>query len=245
MHLIKYILRVQYIEICIPEIYCVHNIANEFHISDLGFCGPADKPLDSIYGNLPYIAPEVVIKKKYTFASDIYSIGMLMWEISSGQPPFINYEHDYYLAMNIVNGIRPKIMPGTPLKYKSLMEKCWDADPSKRPDVYILYDVIQEINQGYYQNTSNENKNIIKKIFKNFNLLKLSQPKPNDLKTNKTNNLEIYYTSNKLSTSKVYQFEDYLPEPRNAAEGNITYHLFNVSLLLIILLLILFILSFF
>ena len=31
-------------------------IAQQFYISDLGFCGLADKPLDSIYGNLPYIA---------------------------------------------------------------------------------------------------------------------------------------------------------------------------------------------
>ncbi|PKC51233.1 kinase-like protein, partial [Rhizophagus irregularis] len=30
----------------------------DWYISDLGFCGPADKPLKSIYGNLPYIAPE-------------------------------------------------------------------------------------------------------------------------------------------------------------------------------------------
>ncbi|PKC56235.1 hypothetical protein RhiirA1_474292, partial [Rhizophagus irregularis] len=73
------------------------------NISDLGFCGPADKPLKSIYGNLPYIAPEVIIGKEQTFKSDIYSIAMLMWEISSGQPPFINYEHNYDLAMNIVN----------------------------------------------------------------------------------------------------------------------------------------------
>ena len=55
-----------------------------FFISDLGFCGPADKPLNSIYGNLPYIAPEVISGKETTFASDIYSIGMIMWEISSG-----------------------------------------------------------------------------------------------------------------------------------------------------------------
>src|SRR5689334_7119220 len=87
-------------------------------ISDFGFCGPADKPLKSIYGNLPYIAPEVIAGKEYTFASDIYSIGMLMWEISSGQPPFMEYEYDYNLAMNIVNGIRPKIIPGTPLVYR-------------------------------------------------------------------------------------------------------------------------------
>ncbi|RIA79742.1 kinase-like domain-containing protein, partial [Glomus cerebriforme] len=58
---------------------------NVWNISDLGFCGPVDKPLGSIYGNLPYIAPEVIVGKGYTFASDIYSIAMLMWEISSGQ----------------------------------------------------------------------------------------------------------------------------------------------------------------
>src|ERR1051325_10867924 len=38
-----------------------------FGISDLGFCGPADKPLKSIYGNLPYIAPEVIAGKGYSF----------------------------------------------------------------------------------------------------------------------------------------------------------------------------------
>src|SRR5436190_13396815 len=87
-------------------------------ISDLGFCGPADKSSKSIYGNLPYIAPEVITGKGYTFKSDIYSVGILMWEISSGQPPFNNCEYDTDLAISIVNGIRPRIVPGTPLEYK-------------------------------------------------------------------------------------------------------------------------------
>jgi len=54
-----------------------------------------------------------------------------MWEISSGQPPFINHENDYELAMKMVDGMRPKIVPGTPLIYKKLMEQCWDADSQK------------------------------------------------------------------------------------------------------------------
>src|SRR5438067_677827 len=109
-----------------------------FYISDLGFCGPADKPLNSIYGNLPYITPEVISGKETTFASDIYSIGMIMWEISSGQPPFINYENDYELVMKIINGMRPKIIPGTPLEYIELMTQCWDADPTKRPNIEAI-----------------------------------------------------------------------------------------------------------
>jgi len=199
---------------------------HEFYIGDLGFCGPVDKPPEQTYGNLPYIAPEVLVGKEYTFKSDIYSIGMLMWEISSGQLPFINYEHDYYLAKNLVNGIRPKIVSGTPLKYKSLMEQCWDADPFKRPDVYTLYDKIKEMNRAYHQDISNENENVIRKVIKNFGLLKLSQQKPDNLGTN---NLESF-------TSKVYHFKD-LPEPRNATQGNITYY--NTCLTFLYLLIIL------
>ena len=116
------------------------------YISDLGFCGPADKPLNCIYGNLPYIAPEVIVGKECTFASDIYSIGILMWDISSGQPPFIN-QHNYDLAIKIINGMRPKIIPGTPSRYKDLMEKCWDADPTKRHDIQSLAYEIDKINK--------------------------------------------------------------------------------------------------
>ena len=168
-------------------------------ISDLGFCGPADKSSKSVYGNLPYIAPEVIAGKEYTFKSDIYSIAMLMWEISSGQPPFNKYEHDYNLAMNIINGMRPKIVSGTPLKYKSLMERCWDADPLKRPNIYTLWKKIEQFHLSY-QNMPNES-----------------------FQSETNNNLEEnYYTSSKLSsklfTSKIHKFEN-LPEPRNATEG--------------------------
>jgi serine/threonine protein kinase len=180
---------------------------DSWYISDLGFCGPVDKSSNSIYGNLPYIAPEIIAGKKYTFASDIYSIAMLMWEISSGQPPFNNYEHDYYLAMNIINGIRTRIVSGTPLEYENLMKQCWDADPLKRPDIDTLLNKISEINASY-QNVSDESE-------VNYDLGE--------------NNLEINYTNKRLFTSKVHQFENF-PEPRNATEG--TYNIHFLSLLI-------------
>src|SRR4051794_6960714 len=162
-----------------------------FDISDLGFCGPADKSPTSIYGNLPYIAPETISRKEYTFKSDIYSVAMLMWEISSGQLPCSSYEHDVDFAMSIINGLRPKVVPGTPLEYKSLMEQCWDAYPLKRPDIDSLLKKIRELNL-HYQNISSE----------------LTQP--NQSKVN--NDLKTNYTNNKILTSKVYQFEN-MSEP--------------------------------
>src|SRR5262249_51705518 len=110
-----------------------------WYIGDFGFCGPADKSSTSIYGNLPYIAPEIINGKEYTFKSDIYSIAILMWEISSGRPPFMDHEHNDNLALNIINGIRPKIGSEIPLEYKSLMERCWNANPLERPDIHTLW----------------------------------------------------------------------------------------------------------
>ncbi|EXX78468.1 Tpk2p [Rhizophagus irregularis DAOM 197198w] len=172
-----------------------------FCISDLGFCGPVNKPLKSTYGNLPYIAPEVIIGKQTTKASDIYSIAMLMWEISSGQRPFIGYEHNYDLAMNIVNGIRPKNVLGTPLEYKSLMKQCWDSDPLKRPDIYTILKKIDEINLSYQNTNEFEANDDIEIII------------TSDFETTETN-----YANSLLSTSKIYQFEN-LFEPKNATEG--------------------------
>ncbi|PKC63690.1 kinase-like protein [Rhizophagus irregularis] len=167
--------------------------ANNWVISDFGFCGPIDEPLGSVYGNLPYMAPESFTGKGYSLASDVYSIAMLMWEISSGLQPFANYENNFNLAVKIIKGMRPDIVSGTPLKYKELMEKCWDADPSKRPDISVVLLEMNEIEKCYHQNIS----------------LELFQSETN------TSNL---ITSSETKKSEVYQFGNLSIEPKNATE---------------------------
>ncbi len=116
---------------------------NDFDIviSDLGISKSSlDNNDGKIYGILPYMAPEILQGIEYTIASDIYGFGMIMWEFTTGIPPFNDREHDFYLALSICKGERPEIIENTPQCYIDLMKKCWDQDPSKRPTALeIIY----------------------------------------------------------------------------------------------------------
>ncbi|RHZ64401.1 hypothetical protein Glove_325g31 [Diversispora epigaea] len=110
-------------------------------LGDLGLCRLANETSSSgAYGVLPYIAPEVLNKYQYSQASDIYSVGIIMWVISTGKRPFANSAYDAELATDIFNGLRPKINKYAPQCYIELMEMCWHKDLSERPFVEIIYD---------------------------------------------------------------------------------------------------------
>src|SRR6266511_2533926 len=69
-------------------------------IGDLGLSQQAINKKDNpnkIYGVVPYLAPEVLLKKPYTKESDIYSFGMIMWEHTTGKKTFYNRSHNHIL----------------------------------------------------------------------------------------------------------------------------------------------------
>ncbi|RHZ60903.1 hypothetical protein Glove_350g158 [Diversispora epigaea] len=114
------------------------------YLSDLGLCKPAnyESKSNEIYGIIPYMAPEVLRGNPFTPASDIYSLGMIMWELTSRNAPFGNRSHDAHLIIDICKGIRPLIVKGTPEIYVNLMKSCWQNDPSKRPTSEEIYDIM-------------------------------------------------------------------------------------------------------
>ncbi len=56
---------------------------------------------------------------KLNIKSDVYSIGILLWEISSGRPPFYTEgeQHDVGLVVKILQGLRETTIPDTPEDY--------------------------------------------------------------------------------------------------------------------------------
>ncbi|GBB84629.1 hypothetical protein RclHR1_01120017 [Rhizophagus clarus] len=99
---------------------------------------------DNIYGVIPFMAPEVLRGRPYTPASDIYSFSIIMWEFTSGIPPFNNRAHDFQLALSICKGERPEIIENTPQRYIDLMKRCWDEDPLRRPSASEVKAIIKE-----------------------------------------------------------------------------------------------------
>jgi serine/threonine protein kinase len=112
-------------------------------VTDLGLCRPVNQTLKNIsekrdvYGVMPYIAPEILRRTHdYNESSDIYSFGIIMWEILHEKSPFNNIPHNVNLAIKICEGLRPRIEKRrVPKWYIDLMIRCWNKDPLKRPDI--------------------------------------------------------------------------------------------------------------
>ncbi|CAG8769438.1 8591_t:CDS:2 [Cetraspora pellucida] len=65
--------------------------------------------------------------------SDIYSLGVLFWELTSGVPPF-NGSSDWAIIINnILHNKREKTIENTPLHYANLYKCCWSTEPNLRP----------------------------------------------------------------------------------------------------------------
>ncbi|RHZ47033.1 hypothetical protein Glove_595g10 [Diversispora epigaea] len=119
-------------------------ITHSVVISDLGFSQPAtiksNLSRDSqIYGIIPYMAPELFKGQPYSYASDIYSLGMIMWQMTSGHRPFHDQNHGPKLILDILDGKRPEITEDTPKCWTNLMKRCWHSVPSQRPTIREIY----------------------------------------------------------------------------------------------------------
>ncbi|POG65428.1 kinase-like domain-containing protein [Rhizophagus irregularis DAOM 181602=DAOM 197198] len=122
---------------------------NVIKLADFGLSKRIDEAYKSrsdLFGVVPYIDPKKFSFQQYSLnkKSDIYSIGVLLWEISSGQPPFKGMS-SYSLIIQISQGLRETPLPDTPTAYINLYTECWNYEPDNRPTIIQVVDKLKAL----------------------------------------------------------------------------------------------------
>lgn len=126
----------------------------EIKIADLGFAQEFDQEagLDLVLGTPLYMAPELVLNKKYNEKVDVWSLGVITYQLLSGRTPFdaskikkINY--------NIINKkvkFPDKQWIGISEHAKDFILQCLERNPESRPSIASLFD------HPWFQNNQND-----------------------------------------------------------------------------------------
>lgn len=93
-----------------------------------------DSIMTGSVGTTQWAAPEVLNSEKYCEKADVYSYGILLWELLTHDIPFRGLKN-VQVALAVINqDSRPLIPQNCPPKLGKLIKICWDKDPNRRPD---------------------------------------------------------------------------------------------------------------
>ncbi|CAN6457315.1 unnamed protein product [Victoria cruziana] len=88
-----------------------------------------------VRGTLPWMAPELLngSSSKVSEKVDVFSFGIVMWEILTGDEPYANMHYGAIIGGIVNNTLRPHVPSWCDPDWRKLMEQCWAPDPSARP----------------------------------------------------------------------------------------------------------------
>eukprot|EP00005_Dracoamoeba_jomungandri_P003364 CAMPEP_0174255318 /NCGR_PEP_ID=MMETSP0439-20130205/4662_1 /TAXON_ID=0 /ORGANISM="Stereomyxa ramosa, Strain Chinc5" /LENGTH=1531 /DNA_ID=CAMNT_0015337449 /DNA_START=182 /DNA_END=4773 /DNA_ORIENTATION=- len=119
-------------------------------IADFGLSKQARRSgnvsIDS-FGSVYWSAPELVETNTYSKEADVYAFGMVLWEIVTGEYPLKKeFPSPGALLRAICNGARPSIPTHVTPEYQTLIQCCWNQDPTDRPE---FTDIVPTLDDMY------------------------------------------------------------------------------------------------
>lgn len=88
----------------------------------------------TMVGTPYYLSPEIIENKPYSFKSDIWALGVLLYEMCTLRPPF-DASSLHFLALKIVRGVYPPLPAKYSSELKILVESMLSINPEKRPTI--------------------------------------------------------------------------------------------------------------
>jgi len=120
-------------------------------VADFGLSKPTSgKSLNSKVGSLNWCAPEILLRRAaYTPQSDVYSFGMVLYELVTHHPPFQGM-NPLQVVRAIDSGDLPKIPKEIDENLAELIYDCWKNEPEDRPNFTEVVSRLQSL-QGTIQ----------------------------------------------------------------------------------------------
>jgi len=132
-------------------------------ISDLGMArmktdeNEFEKTYENI-GPIKWMSPESFLKKEYSKKSDVFSFGVLMWEIITRQEPWAGLSA-VQASHEVAKGNRMEIPKTCNPILKNLIQMCWRENPGERPDFYQILEALLSIKIKCEEDTIDETNN--------------------------------------------------------------------------------------
>eukprot|EP00742_Colponemidia_sp_Colp-10_P006762 GILJ01007247.1.p1 GENE.GILJ01007247.1~~GILJ01007247.1.p1 ORF type:complete len:881 (-),score=84.03 GILJ01007247.1:123-2765(-) len=103
-------------------------------VCDFGWAKLKSSTTSGNVDTFQWMAPEVITSKSYTVKADVYSFGIILWEIATRQPPYHGKLH-LQVIRDVVQRQKRLAIPGNcPKPFADLIRSCWDQDPDRRPE---------------------------------------------------------------------------------------------------------------
>eukprot|EP00873_Tetraselmis_striata_P035568 jgi/Tetstr1/455832/TSEL_042624.t1 len=85
------------------------------------------------HSTVPYMPPELLLDGEISFKTDVFSFGVILWEMFHGARAWESVDTNLIMARSGVKDERPEFHETTPLVLRHLIEACWSADAAERP----------------------------------------------------------------------------------------------------------------
>ena len=119
-------------------------------ICDFGTACDLNTYMTNNKGSAAWMAPEVFEGSRYTEKCDVFSWGVILWEILSRKKPFDEIGGSAYRIMWAVHvGQRPPLIEGCPKPIEDLMTRCWHKSPEERPSMDEVVEIMTMLSQFF------------------------------------------------------------------------------------------------